>query len=381
VLLVWGEQNTESKLGYVAEYCATCQDVRAVKVLRVGRTSHLYHVPLGQGRLLGYDGVCRRCELRFGVEITDYPALEQDKTVDLVALVAKTNPKLLAGNDTVLAAWRRMNEVREPFARCNQLLVQHSAGGPSLDTPTLLALVGSFLAPVALAFAAHKLALRRTDDFHFWLGLWCIVLFFGGLFWTSRLARTAPQRYFRKHLEQPLLDDLRRAAPQRDELLSCLAALGDYGYPVAEAVSTERVLDCATDGEASATRAAKDAAPASAPSPAPRPTLVLSHGGKDYRFTPGVAAIVIGRAKENAIVLTSQYVSRSHVQITWPAGGAPRLKNLSKAGASLRPDGATQAMPCMDEVGLHGGGTIALGKDFAGAESRGDAIRYQVYDA
>jgi hypothetical protein len=374
VLLVWGEQNTESKLGYVADYCATCRDVRAVKVLRVGRTSHLFYIPLGQGRLLGYDGVCRRCELRFGVEITDYPALEEDKNADLVALVTKTNPRLLVGNDAVLAAWRRMNEVREPFMRQNQSLVQRYSSGPSLDLPAVLALVGSFLAPVTLAFVAHRLPAPRSEDFHFWVGLWCIVLFFSGLFLSSRLARTAPQRYYRSRLEQPLLEDLRGVAPRRDELISCLAALRKYQYPIAEAVSTDKVLDCAADGESPPARTA--AAPA--PAPATRATLVLSHGGKEYRFTPGVAVIVIGRAKENAVVLGSKYVSRSHVQIAWPAGGAPRLKNLSKTGASLRPDGATQPMNCAGEVELHGGGTIALCEDFSGAESRGDALRYRI---
>ena len=64
---------------------------------------------------LGFDGVCRKCELRFGVEITDCPALEQDKSTDLVALVQKTNPKLLAGNDAAVATWRRISAVRAPF--------------------------------------------------------------------------------------------------------------------------------------------------------------------------------------------------------------------------------------------------------------------------
>ncbi len=372
MFLIWGEQNTEKKLGYVAEYCATCRDVRAVKILRVGRTSHLYYLPFGQGRLLGYDGVCRKCELRFGVEITDYPALEQDKDADLVALVRKTNPKLLAGNDAALSAWRRMNEVREPFVRYNQNLLQRQISGSRYDLPVVLALLGSVVVPFVFANLANLLPLPRSADP--WIGWGVILAFFGGLAWASRLTRTAPTRFFRKNLEESLLEDLRQLAPRPEELQACLAALREHEYPIADAVSVDRVMGCAVGPQARPSPQAAKPAPARAP----KPTLVLSHGGKEYRFTPGVAEIVIGRSQENSIVLGSKFVSRSHVQIAWPAGAAPRLKNLSRTGTSLRLDGSAQAMNCSGEVELHGDGTIALAEDFTDAEGRGDVLRYRV---
>jgi hypothetical protein len=371
VFLIWGEQNTEKKLGYVAEYCATCRDVRTVKLLRVGRTSHIYYLPLGQGRLLGYDGVCRKCELRFGVEITDYPALEEDKNAELIPLVQKTNPKLLAGNDEALSAWQRMNEVREPFVRYNQNLLQRFAGGNRYDGPAMLALAGSFVVPVCFAMLASMLALPKSADG--WIGLTFIGLFFGGLYWTSRLTRSAPRRFFRARLEESLLTDLRALHPRRDELEACLAALREHEYPIAAAVSTDRVLACA---------ASPDARPAPRPMPAPAPartaTLVISHAGKDYRFTPGVADIAIGRSRENAIVLGSRYVSRTHILISWPAGGTPHLKGLGRTGTSLRPDGASEATTIIGEVPLKGSGTIGLCETFQDAEARGDLVRYTV---
>ncbi|MBS0336689.1 MAG: FHA domain-containing protein [Proteobacteria bacterium] len=371
MFLIWGEQNTEKKLGYVAEYCATCRDVRAVKVLRVGRTSHLFYVPLGRGRLLGYDGVCRRCELRFGVEITDYPAFEQDKNADLIELVRKTNPKLLAGNDAALAAWRRMNAVREPFLRYNHNLLQRYLAGARYDLPAVLALAGSLVVPFAFVYLAGRLLPKSADA---WVGFGFIALFIAGLLWANRLARAEPHRFFRSRLEDALLEDLRKLSPTHEELLACLAALREYEYPIAEAVSADRLLECAAGPQPRS----KVQAAAAKPAPAPKPTLVLSHAGKDYRFSPGVAEIVIGRSRENAIVLESKYVSRSHAQVAWPAGAAPRLKNLSRTGTSLRPDGATQAMACSGEVELHGSGAIGLSEDFAGAESRGDVIRYRI---
>ncbi len=380
MFLIWGEQNTEKKLGYVAEYCATCRDVRTVKILRVGRVSHLYYVPLGEGRLLGYDGVCRKCELRFGVEITDYPAFEQDKDSELVALVRKTNPKLLAGNDAAVAAWRRMTAVREPFVRYNTNLLQRYIGRTRFDLHSGLALAGAFLGPFVLGFILSFLPLPKSADG--WIGLAVLAIFFGGLIATSRLLNSAPRRHFRTHLEGAMLEDVRRTKPTREELVECLAGLREHGYPIAGALSEERVLECAasTHGRPVAVRPVPPAtAPASAV--APKQTLVLSHDGKDYRFSPGVSGIAIGRSKENAIPLGSKFVSRSHVQVAWPTGGAPRLKNLSRTGTSLKPDGAASGMKCVEEIELRGSGSIGLNEVYADAEANGDVLRYQVVAA
>lgn len=371
MFVIWGEQNTESKLGYVADYCATCRDVRMVKLLRVGRTAHLFSVPLGEGLLLGYDGVCRRCELRFGVEIIDYPAVEQDKAVDLVTLVGKTNPRLLAGNDAAAAAWQRMSEIREPLTSAHSALVEHYVSGTRFDAPVVIAFVASITLPIALAFATSHMGLPGSAAP--WLGLAMVTMFAGGLAWTALLARAEPRRYFRKHLRQPLIDALQELAPRREEVDACLSGLRAHGYGIAGMVTTEALLGADPSAPAAPTIMAPRA-----PAVSTKATLQLEHDGKAYRFTPGVAAIVIGRSKENSIVAGSKFVSRSHVQIAWPAGGAPRLKNLSRTGASLRPEGATQAMNCTGEIELHGSGTIALCADFPDAESRGDVVRYRI---
>jgi hypothetical protein len=346
--------------------------VRAVKLLRVGRIPHLFSVPLGKGMLLGYDGVCRRCELRFGVEITDYPALEEDKGVDLVALVRRTNPRLLAGNDVAAAAWQRMSGIREPLANANRALVQHYVSGTRYDAAVAVVFAASLVVPIALAFATSHMGLPGSAAP--WLGMATLAMFAGGLAWSALLTRSEPRRYFRKHLLQPLIEELRRLGPGRDELEACLSGLRAYEYAIADMVSTESLRG--EGGPAPAPAVPAVAARKAAPSPGS--TLQLEYAGKAYRFSPGVATIVIGRAKENAIVAGSKFVSRSHVQIDWPAGGPPRLKNLSRTGASLRPDGTAQAMNCTGEIALHGSGAIALCEDFPGAESRGDVVRYSV---
>lgn len=387
MIIIWGQQNNEKKLGYVAEYCTNCRQVRAVKILRVSRVWHVYYIPLGAGTVLGYDGVCRKCELRFGVSITGYPAFESDKNAELLPLAQKTNPRLLVGNEAVVAVWRRMSEIRAPFIKYDQMLIQHSLGGSGFDTGAVLAFLASFAVPITLVNLVSLFSLPPSAGP--WVTLIAIALLVGGLIWTYDLSRKRPLRYFRSSLEAQLEKDVRLLAPTRAELEECIAGLRDYGYRIANLVSVDRFPDYGDPtlpppetmrSLLGVSVTASAPAFAAAPPPVQIPTLVLSHGGKEYRFAQGVADIVIGRSPENAIVLKSKSVSRSHVQLAWPAGpgSVPVLKNLSSAGTALRLDGTAQTVQCKGDVLLQASGTIALGADFAAAEADGDVIQFRL---
>lgn len=380
MIIIWGFKATEKKLGYVAEYCTNCQDVRTVKIIRVGRAFHLYYVPFGEGTLVGYDGVCRRCELRFGVRITDYPAIETDKHAALVSIVEKTNPKLMAGNEAAVAAWRRVSEISEPFIRYNRTLLQWSPSAAGMDMRAAIAAFCTFAVPLAFIYLADVLPL--PESVKAWGGLSSAILFCVGLGVTGMLSRRAPHRYYRSTVEGPLTQEVLRLAPTREELEACVGGLREYGYRIGKLVSVDRMLTAPIQGAGtfgvSGVATAADPAPAREPARAPVETLVLSHGGKEYRFSPGVADIVIGRSPGNAIVIPSRYVSRTHARISWPVGSEPGLKNLGTAGTSLVVDGRAEPLPAAGEVLLRGSGSIGLAGDFAEARAEGDVLEFRV---
>lgn len=383
MIIIWGYKATEKKLGYVADYCANCKDVRTVKIIRVGRAFHLYYLPFGDGDLVGYDGVCRRCELRFGVRVTDYASIEKDKHTALVAMVEKTNPRLMAGNEAAVALWRRISEVSEPFTRYDKAMVRRSLSAAGLDWRVALAVLATILVPLALVYLAGLLPL--PDGVKAWGGLSIALLFCAGMGIAIFLSYRAPQRYFRATVEGPLAQALRPLAPTREELEACVGTLKEYGYRIGKLVSVDRLLEM--PGPAAGARgfaglptagAEADPAPLREAAPAPVSTLVLSHGGKEYRFSPGVADIVIGRSAGNAIVIPSKYVSRTHAQISWPLGSEPGLRNLGTAGTSLAMDGRTERVPAVGEVILRGSGSIGLAGDFAEARAEGDVLEFRV---
>lgn len=395
MFIIWGFKGTEKKLGYVAEYCTTCREVRTVKIIRVGRVFHLYYIPLGDGELVGYNGVCRKCELCFGVQITDYFAFESDKNAELVALARKTNPKLLEGNAAAASAWERKSNVREPFVRYERNITQRALSGEGVDHWPKLAYFLTFAVPILVLYAAANIKHSNAADE--WIGWTAFLLFVAGMIWAGVLSRTSPQRFFRHRLKAQFIDEVRGLGPAREDLEACIKELRDFDYKIARLVTAEEIL-----GETSIAAPAAASPPSpmmespSAPQadetpweeatfapipktpPAQMRTLLLTHGGKEYRFSPGVADIVIGRARENTIVLTSRYVSRSHIRISWPAGTEPAVRNLSRTGTSLRFSGGPQIDRLLGEAVLKGAGEIGLAADFADAEKEGDVIRFEV---
>jgi hypothetical protein len=61
MIFIWGKSIKRRKLGYVADYCAVCHDLRTFKVERIGSASHVYYISFGQGELVGYERTCGAC--------------------------------------------------------------------------------------------------------------------------------------------------------------------------------------------------------------------------------------------------------------------------------------------------------------------------------
>ena len=61
MFIVWGKTIKRQKLGFVADFCAVCRDLRTFQVRRIGSASHVYYISFGQGDLVGYERTCEVC--------------------------------------------------------------------------------------------------------------------------------------------------------------------------------------------------------------------------------------------------------------------------------------------------------------------------------
>jgi hypothetical protein len=61
MFIVWGKTIKRQKLGFVADFCAVCRDLRTFQVKRIGSASHVYYISFGEGDLVGYERICGVC--------------------------------------------------------------------------------------------------------------------------------------------------------------------------------------------------------------------------------------------------------------------------------------------------------------------------------
>ena len=61
MFIVWGKTIKRRKLGFVADFCAVCHDLRTFQVSRIGSASHVYYISFGQGDLVGHERTCGVC--------------------------------------------------------------------------------------------------------------------------------------------------------------------------------------------------------------------------------------------------------------------------------------------------------------------------------
>ena len=239
MFIVFGEKKAVRKMGFVADRCPSCETIRQVRIHRLGMSPHIFWLPLGRGRLLGYYGVCQECGGEFNVDPTDYVSLARKPTVSLTELVQATNPRLDPKNRDAVEAFERFRRVRDPLLRANQTLMKRSAKGTRFDRTSGLALLASVFIPITM-FAMDLTFLSYSMQQL--IGVTAIWLFVLGLISSFVLFAREPRRFFRRELEPEIAKELIMINPRADELDRYLKLIKQYEYRVSEHVSSGRLL-------------------------------------------------------------------------------------------------------------------------------------------
>jgi hypothetical protein len=72
MFIVWGRKVVRRKLGYIADFCPVCRELRPFTLNVVRRVSHVYYIPLGRGDELGHDRTCQECRTLYQAKDTTY---------------------------------------------------------------------------------------------------------------------------------------------------------------------------------------------------------------------------------------------------------------------------------------------------------------------
>jgi hypothetical protein len=97
MFIVFGEYDTESEIGVVADTCRVCGDLNVLRASRIFRKSHVYFLPVGSGKVKDTLVTCAGCNGKASFEPTNSTEFLPEKealSMSLGQILWKTNPTL-----------------------------------------------------------------------------------------------------------------------------------------------------------------------------------------------------------------------------------------------------------------------------------------------
>jgi len=263
MFLIVGQKATRKELGWAADFCPICRGLSPLHVTQIRHVTHLYYIPLGRGKVQGYEKRCGGCGMKNVVDQVRYQAYQPSAGLDLVDLALLTTPdiaetcgprmdledRLAAG---LLSPAERAELIAEPF-----VVVAHMAQGvgKSGHIPT-----GAGVAIIALVFtvpATIVVWLQPAVPLAFkaiLAGFIAILLLAMRMSW-----KRGGTNWVRRHLHPYLVRALLPLEPTRDELVAALTLLQSRKESIAHKINAEWLL---TDLESAAAAAPAHNAPA-----------------------------------------------------------------------------------------------------------------------
>jgi len=211
MFIVWGKTIKRQKLGFVADFCAVCRDLRTFKVQRVGSASHVYYISFGQGDLVGYERTCEVCATPVDAVPDTYTGMADDKR-PANELIGETFPnyytvyrellereRKVRDTPSLLSPKERRARMREPFLVIAPL-AQQKLASIQVDWRVVLAVLACIPIFSILGIVSRAIGGPYNDDpsptlIMTGLALWA-GLVFSEIFMSSRrylLKKAAPQ--------------------------------------------------------------------------------------------------------------------------------------------------------------------------------------------
>jgi hypothetical protein len=250
--IIGGIRRTERLLGYVADFCPICREVRAFRLVRVGLVGHLYYISFGAGKLIGHIIRCEECGVDFETDPTRYASIEKKRPVHFSDLVPATFPNFevayaaeFAQEDQIRRAPRalppgeRQELLIAPFRHLHgAVAARYAGGGMQLDKQASLGCLGTFVLILGLfALAAYLKGAQSDNILIAILSVFCL-----GSLYTLVQTILARGRFLRARIIPPLARALDRLQPDETELLECLKRCREIGWTIGSKVKARQIL-------------------------------------------------------------------------------------------------------------------------------------------
>jgi hypothetical protein len=243
--IIWGTQRVRRKLGFVADYCAACDALRAFRLDRVVDAEHIFFISPGAGELVGFERCCLTCRTRAAADPKIYAAVAHDPDLPLGALKLKTFPNYervreQARRDTMPGA-RAENDY--PESRAERILasllkqapkVEQRFASTHIDWQTALA----GLAAIGLNVVTPAAALAWMPKTMPWIWIVALVAAAALVVWQALQSK---QRFLARKVLPEIANELQSTNPTVLELTTALSKASTLGYRIGKVLSAERI--------------------------------------------------------------------------------------------------------------------------------------------
>ncbi len=246
-MFIWGKKYVYRRLGYVADFCPLCREVRAFELKRVGLAGHVYYISLTEGELAGHERRCTVCDTEFNAkpEIYARPSKELRTVRELLPL---TFPNLVTYHAARFATEKairdpfekisqqdRMALIKEPFTLLSPKAEERFRGSfidaQSIAAFLLAIFVGGFVVAGLMAF-------RPADEEPFLLVADLIVACVVAWAWSLR----SRSRFIHKGILPPLVTALHPLKPTPGEITVVLNDMKALGLRIGAKIKPEWVM-------------------------------------------------------------------------------------------------------------------------------------------
>lgn len=229
MFFAWGRKHVYKKMGFVADFCPLCREVRSFQLDRIGLVGHVYYISLGKGELLGYARTCMNCKTVLNGNLDLYREVSK-KLVEQGELQRTTFPNLHSHHSERLALEQSIKHspgevpndtrhaiLKEPFFLLNPS-VEKRFSTTQIDGYTALTLL-AVLVCMPFIFALGKQFSPAYQD-EIVLGT-----LLAGVVAVSVQGFLQTGRYFESKIFPVLVPALKPLKPTKEEITSVISEL------------------------------------------------------------------------------------------------------------------------------------------------------------
>jgi len=247
MFIIWGTKVRHRKLGFRAEFCRFCRQVRPFKVVQVESVAHIYYIPYGSGTIHGHTMSCQQCGTTVNAQLEDAMNCSRDRGFDITELIAKTRPQIeqewssrLELEERVksrkLTAQERESLIIEPFLLLNPLL-QHRTAQIYFDKVSGIGCLATIAIPLAIIWIGVA-RFPGSDESRGKIALVAAGVL--AVFTVGALA-TDRRRFSRRMIIPQLARALAPLDPTPEEIDRALAKLKEMNWAIGKKIKTEDV--------------------------------------------------------------------------------------------------------------------------------------------